>query len=168
MIRDGKVARVNPDVETYGYYIRKQISSIEDCLRGLSKEQINWKPSVDGGNSAFVIATHVLGNARAWVLGIVCGEDIRRNRPAEFASSGSFSDFEKAAQEMRGRIQAALRQLDASRLDERFRPPQELWGEGEPQQLARRSALADVLEHASIHLGQIQLTRDLARRAVSS
>ena len=45
-------------------------------------------------------------------------------------------------------------------LDRRFTPSQELWGEGQPQEVTARRALADVLEHASIHLGHVQMTRD--------
>ncbi len=151
---------MNQDIETYSYYITKQIMSIRDCLHGLSDEQLNRRPPVQGANSLFVIATHVLGNARAWVLGIACGQQIKRDRPAEFASRGTFEDFDRAATLLCSEIAASLRGLDASRLDERFKPSQELWGEGEVQEVSRRSALADVLEHASIHLGQIQLTRD--------
>jgi len=34
----------------------------------------------------------------------------------------------------------------------------------ETEEISVRMALADVLEHASIHLGQIQLTKDMALR----
>ena len=152
---------MSPDVETYSYYIRKQIASIQDCLRSLSDEQINRAPPVEGANSAYVIATHVLGNARAWVLGIACGQPLKRDRPAEFTSRGSFADFDRAASALRAEIETALRSLDASDIDRRFKPPQELWGAGDVQEVSVRSALADVLEHASMHLGHIQLTRDL-------
>jgi len=152
---------LNPDIETYSHYICEQIAGIQACLRGLSDEQINEAPAVEDANSAFVIATHVLGNARAWVLGIACGQPLRRDRPAEFASRGSFEAFDSAATALCAEIEAALLDLDPSALDRRFRPSQELWGAGEVQEVTVRSALAHVLQHASMHLGQIQLTRDL-------
>jgi hypothetical protein len=65
----GKDLQLNPDVEVYSYYIRKQIAGMQDCLRGLSDEQMNRVPPLDGATIAFVIGAHVLGNARAWVLG---------------------------------------------------------------------------------------------------
>jgi hypothetical protein len=152
---------MNPDVETYSLYIRKQIASIRDCMAGLSEEQINRAPAVGGANSVFVIGTHVLGNARAWVLALVCGQTVRRDRPAEFASRGSYAEFVAAADALSGEIEAALAAYDGSDLDVRFKPSQELWGAGEVQEVTKRIALADVLEHASMHLGQVQLTRDL-------
>jgi hypothetical protein len=152
---------LNPDVEVYSYYIRKQIASIQDCLRGLTDEQMNRVPDLEGANSAFVIGTHALGNARAWVLGIACGQSIVRDRPAELASSGSFADFDRAASAVCAEIERALRNLDSTDLDRRFKPSQELWGAGELQEVSKRIALADVLEHASMHLGHVQMTRDM-------
>jgi uncharacterized damage-inducible protein DinB len=152
---------MNPEIETYRKYIRKQIADVHAALQGLSDEQLNLRPDVPGANSGYVIATHVLGNARAWVLGIACGQTLSRDRPAEFASSGTYEALGKAARALSGEIGEALAGLDPSALDDRFVPPQELWGEGEPNEISRREALAHVLEHASMHLGQVHLTRDL-------
>ena len=155
---------MNPEIETYSKYIRKQIADVHAALKGLSEEQLNQRPDVPGANSGYVIATHVLGNARAWVLGIVCGQPLRRDRPGEFASAGTYEELAKAACALSGEIDAALAALDASTLDDRFVPLQELWGEGEAQEITRREGLAHVLEHAAMHLGQIQVTRGLVSR----
>jgi uncharacterized damage-inducible protein DinB len=154
---------MNAEIETYSAYIRKQIADVHAALKGLSEEQLNRRPDVPGANSGYVIATHVLGNARAWVLGIVCEQPLRRDRPGEFVSSGTYEELGKAACALSGEIDAALAALDPSTLDDHFVPSQELWGEGEAQEISRRDALAHVLEHASMHLGQIQLTTDLVR-----
>lgn len=155
---------MNPDVEAYSYYIRKQIASIHDSLKGLSDAQITWKPDLPEANSVYQVATHVFGNARAWVRGIVCGHDIVRDRPAEFAARGTCDELEMAARKISADIDKALQKYDASDLDKRFKPAQVLWGAGDVQEITRRLALADVLEHAAMHLGQVQLTRDLALR----
>jgi uncharacterized damage-inducible protein DinB len=152
------------EIETYRKYIRKQIADVHASLKGLSDGQLNQSPGVPGANSGYVIATHVLGNARAWVLGIACGQPLSRDRPAEFASSGTHDALGEAARALSGEIDEALSGLDPSTLDNRFVPPQELWGEGEAEEISRREALAHVLEHASMHLGQIQITRDLVRQ----
>jgi uncharacterized damage-inducible protein DinB len=137
---------------------------VHALLKGLSEEQLNRRPDVHGANSGFVIATHVLGNARAWVLGIVCGQPLRRDRPGEFASSGTYEELGKAACALSGEIDGALVALEPGLLDDRFVPSQELWGEGEAKEISRREGLAHVLEHAAMHLGQIQVTVDLVRR----
>lgn len=152
------------EIETYRKYIRKQIADVHASLKGLSDGQLNQSPDIPGANSGYVIATHVLGNARAWVLGIACGRRLSRDRPAEFVSSGSYEALGKSARALSGEIDEALSGLDPFMLNDRFVPPQELWGEGEPEEISRREALAHVLEHTSMHLGQIQITRDLVRQ----
>jgi uncharacterized damage-inducible protein DinB len=152
---------MNPEIETYSKYIRKQIADVRTALGGLRDEQLNQRPDVPGANSGYVIATHVLGNVRAWVLAIACGRPLSRDRSAEFASSGTHEALGKAAGALSSEISDALAGLDPSTLDDRFVPVPELWGEGEPYEISRREALAHVLEHASMHLGHIHVTRDL-------
>ena len=154
---------MNPEIETYSTYIRKQIADVHAALKGLSEEQLNKQPDIPDANSGYVVATHVLGNVRAWVLRIVCGRPLRRDRPGEFASSGTYDELGKAACALSGEIESALTALDPATLGDRSVPSQELWGEGEPHVTSRREALAHVLEHASMHLGQIQLTVDFVR-----
>ena len=155
---------MHAEIETYGKYVRKQLEDIHAALKGLSDEQLNQRPDVPDANSGYVIATHVLGNARAWILGIACGQPLSRDRPAEFASSGTYEEIGKAAQGLSSEIDEALEEFDPSTLNDRFVPAQELWGEGEPHEIARREAFAHVIEHAAMHLGQIHLTRDLVSR----
>ena len=144
---------MNAEIETYSKYIRKQIADVLAALKALSEDQLNQRPDVPGANSGYVIAMHVLGNARAWVLGIACGHALRRDRPGEFASSGTYEELGKVACALSGEIDAALAVLDPSTLDDRFVPSQELWGAGEAQEITRREALAHVLEHAAMHGG---------------
>lgn len=159
---------MSDELRTYSEYIRKQIASIQAVLAELTPEQLNWKPPLPGSNSLYAIATHVLGNARAWVLGIACGQPLRRDRPAEFASAGTFADIEAASRELSAEIESALAAMDAAELERRAVPSQELWGEGEPHDITVREALAHVFEHAAIHLGHIQMTRDIVTRHVAA
>lgn len=153
------------DAEIDGY--RRQIQSLLGrvcaCLQGLSEAQLNWRPPMPGANSAYVIAAHTLGNVQTWVLGIACGWSIERDRPAEFRASGpDAADLTAQARRLSDDIDAALAALAPSALDQRLLPPQSLFGEGELIEISVREALLHVVEHASLHLGQLQITRDLA------
>ena len=154
---------MDPEIDTYSHYIREKIAQIHAALRYLSEDELNRAPDLPGANSAYVIATHTFGNMRAWVQGVICGQDLRRDRPAEFASRGTYEALGKAACALSGEIEAALQELDPAMLGDRFVPAQELWGEGDPVELERRGCLAHVLEHAGIHLGHIQMTVELLR-----
>ena len=154
---------MNAEIETYGREIRSLLARVCACLDGLSENQLNWRPPIDGANSAYVIAAHTVGNARAWVLGIACGQPVERDRPAEFRASGrDAGELVASARRLSDEIDAALPALSPSDLDRRLVPPKSLWGEGKPQEISVRQALIAVVEHASIHLGGLQITRDLA------
>jgi uncharacterized damage-inducible protein DinB len=154
---------MNSEIESLSRQVRSILERVSACVDGLSEAQLNWRPPIDGGNSLYVIATHTVGNARAFVLGIACGESLERDRPAEFRASGRDArDLTANARRLSDEIDAALARLSASDLDRRLLPPQSLWGEGEAQEISVREAILHVVEHASIHLGQLQLTRDLA------
>lgn len=127
----------------------------------LDQANLNRAPDLPGANSAFVIITHVLGNVRSWVLGIVCEQPLDRDRPAEFRSHGTFNELRDQHQALVSACQEALAQLDASSLADRIVPHQVLFGEGETHEMTRREALLHPLEHAAIHVGQMQLTVDM-------
>ncbi len=155
---------MNAEIETYSRWIRSLLKRVLACLEGLSEEQLNWRPTIEGANSAYVIAAHTVGNARAGVLGIACGQEMGRDRPAEFRAAGSYAELAAATRDLLGEIEAGLAALPPSSLERRFVPSQELWGEGEPDEISVRQALIEVVEHASIHLGQLHVTCGLALR----
>jgi hypothetical protein len=140
------------------------LAAIGASLDGMSEAQLNWRPPLPGANSAFVIAAHTIGNARAWVLGIACGEDVSRDRPAEFRAAGAPDELAAALGQLQSDVARALRDLTSERLVERLLPAASLWGAGEPRAVSRREAVLRTIEHASTHLGHLQLTRDLALR----
>lgn len=155
---------MTPEIETYNRYIQEKIRQLPAAVAGLSEEDLNRAPDLPGANTPYVIVTHTLGNIRAWVLGIVCGQDRRRDRPAEFVSRGTHEELQAAASALSSEVVDALEALEPATLDDRFVPAQELWGEGQPREIARRDGFAHVLEHAGIHLGHIQMTLELLRR----
>jgi hypothetical protein len=153
---------MNPEIEVYSRKIRSLLERVLAALEGLSEAQLNWRPPIEGANSAHVIAAHTVGNARAFVLGIACGQEMGRDRPAEFGAAGGYAQLADETQELLREIEVALAGLDPSALERRVVPSQELWGEGEPREISVREALLAVVEHASIHLGELHVTRDLA------
>ncbi|MBI1884857.1 MAG: DinB family protein [Chloroflexi bacterium] len=159
---------MDAEIEGYSGKIRSLLDRIRASVDGLTEAQLNRRPPLDGANSPYVIAAHTLGNARAWVLGIACGQAVERDRPAEFVASGRAADLLAAARQLSGEIEAALAVLSLSDLERRLVPAKSLWGEGEPHEISVRQALLEVVEHASIHLGQLHITCDLARREIAA
>ena len=156
-----------PEVAEYIASIDQRFALICGVLDALTPEQLNARPPVADANSAWVLAQHALGNARAWVLGIAAGQQIERDRPGECASSGSdAAAFRAATRRFSGEMAAALAGITDADLDRRLVPSKLHWGEHEPREISVRGALVQVIEHASLHLGHLEVTRDVlqARR----
>ena len=157
---------MNAELTLYAGEIKTLIDKLTASLDGLDAEQLNWKPPVADANSIFVIVTHTLGNIRAWVLGICCGQPIDRDRPAEFASSGpNAAPLVERARELAREVEDALAGLDPSTLDDLREARQRLWGAGTAEPVTGRAAILHAIEHASEHLGHIGITKDLLARA---
>ena len=144
--------------------VRAKVGDLLEIAGGLDAAQLNRAPQLPGANSPFVIVTHVLGNIRAWVPGIVCGQPLDRDRPSEFRSQGNLAELRTAADALIAECEAALEALDPALLDDRIVPRQVLFGEGPTNEMSRREALLHPLEHAALHVGQLQMTTELLRQ----
>jgi hypothetical protein len=155
---------MDDEVAAFQRSIDRRLQEMCSILDALTPAQLNYRPQIENANSAWVLATHTLGNARAWVLGIACRQDVGRDRAAEFASSGNdAAAFRREVEAFSGEMAAALATLSPVYLGRRSLPPAELWGEGTPREISARDALLQVVEHASLHLGHLHVARDLAR-----
>lgn len=154
---------VSSELDTYSRELTLLLGRLCRLVDGLSASELNWRPPAPEANSLYVIATHVLGNAEAWVLGIICGQDVHRDRDAEFRASGTDpAPLIERAKRLSEEMSRALQALPASALDESRRPAPPLLGIGPAEELTVRQALMRVLVHALMHVGQMQITRDLA------
>ena len=128
---------------------------IERTIEGLSTEALDWVPGPDM-NSLAVLAVHVAGAERYWI-GDVAGRDPSdRHRSAEFRARGLDAAALKAylAESLahsRGVLEGlALPDLEASRVSPR-----------DGREFTVAWCLAHALEHAALHLGHTQITRQL-------
>jgi hypothetical protein len=154
---------MNNELETYSRELTLLLGRLGRLVDGLSASELNWRPPAPETNSLHVIATHVLGNAEAWVLGVICRQDVHRDRDAEFRSGGTDPvALIERAQRLSEETSRALQALPASALDDSRRPAPPLLGIGPADELTVREALMRVLVHALMHIGQMQITRDLA------
>lgn len=119
----------------------------------------------EGATAVGAIAAHAHGATVAWALGIGAGRDVSRDRVAEFASTGvAAAGLAAGLRTLRAEIEAALATLDPARLSEVVTPSQALFGEGTPHAMPRRRGFASAIRHCAIHLGHLEMTRDLLRQ----
>lgn len=154
------------EVEELTEAIAMRLGAVIDTVASIDASNLNAAPTIEGTNSPYVLAAHTLGNARAWILGIALGQDLSRDRAAEFASSGpDASQLRALLDEIVAGMRSGFAGKTSADLDRRFTPKQELWGPNPVREISVRQALLQVLHHASLHLGHLELTRDIVGEA---
>ena len=146
------------------------ISEIQECLRvleeikdeirgiiiNLDQESLNWTPlSSEETNSIFSLVVHLCGSERQMIHHTIGQIKIERDREAEFRAKGeSVNELERLLKETSETSREILGSLTAGQLEE-LRDTG-LWGE-----ITVRRAILRQIHHQALHLGQIQITRQL-------
>lgn len=123
-------------------------------FRDISDTDLNSPLELPESNTALILATHLIGSAEYWVLQVAGGRDVRRERSAEFRATGTGAELIARYEHWLTAMHETLQTLPAERLDQ----PAEV-SNGEPMTV--RDALLHAVEHAALHQGHLELTRQL-------
>jgi hypothetical protein len=142
------------EIESYWHYVRRSVDRIILCLDGLDETDINWRP-LDNANSLYVLATHIIGNVEANILGVLCLQNINRQRENEFKAYGnSIEPIQQKWHDVQEKISSHLIKMSSKDLDKEYTHPRRGRTTG-------RDLLIVVARHAAEHVGHAELTRDL-------
>lgn len=141
--------------------IERMLRTALDELRDLPAETLNRALPLPETNSLFALATHVAGSTEFLALKCGLGQEVARDRDAEFRAQGSLADLEQRYARLIGALHAALDGVDAAVLDKPADVPaaNRSWAGDRP--ISVRDCLLHVIDHDGIHSGHIQLTRQL-------
>ncbi len=129
--------------------------NIKDQIGGLAQDELDWSPG-QGMNSIVVLAVHIAGSERFWIGDTIMREPSGRDREAEFATSGvSEQALVDLLDASLAYIEGAFGKLDVDVLAEMRISPRD----GREISVAR--TIAHVIEHTALHLGHIQITRQI-------
>lgn len=135
-------------------YISGSIEQLLKCLDGLSSSDLNWCP-IESANSLYVLATHVLGNVEENIIETLYGQKVNRNREDEFKARGDSTEpILSKWSDLQIRVKECIENLSSENLTNIRKHPRR----GE---LAGWEILIIVARHATEHMGQAKLTRDL-------
>lgn len=145
---------MQPFFEDFVTLLEKCHLNIIEAIEGLPAEALDWSPGADM-NSISVLITHLTGAERYWMGDVASQDPSNRDREAEFKVHDVDANLLK--KRMAGNLEYArtalknftLADLQATRNTR----------DGESFTVAW--ALLHTLEHTTLHLGQIQLTRQL-------
>ena len=129
------------------------------ALSELSDEQINWSSGAVHANSMYAVATHLVAMGECWVLGLVGGGSVIRDREAEFRAAGAGTDLMVRLQDWGWACGVLLQSLESSALSEDALVPAEYFEAGgfAAGRFSKRECLMHVLEHSALHLGHLQM-----------
>lgn len=140
-------------------YIGRTIGRLIAMVEDLPDAILDWRPPAPETNSIFALAVHTMANTHENLAGTLCGKPIPRDHRAEFSATTASREAMLARwQQQRHEIAQALSVLPSAALDTPIDHP-------------RRGAvlgldiLLIVARHTAEHLGQAELTRDLALAA---
>jgi uncharacterized damage-inducible protein DinB len=135
--------------------LQEHHDEIRTAIKGLSPSALDWTPGAEI-NSLSVQVTHLTGAERYWIGDVIAREPTERDREAEFRVQGfsgqvllqRLSDNEAYFQKVLEPL--ALQVLEQSRISPR-----------NGKSVTVGWALCHVLKHTSLHLGHMQITRQL-------
>ena len=144
-----------PTLEGYWECLQGLHAGIERTIESLPPEALDWVPGPDM-NSLGVLAVHVAGAERYWIGDVVGSDPSGRDRAAEFLVRGLAAAVLKARlAETLTHSQTVLERLTLPDLEATRVSPRD------GHVFTASWCLAHALEHTALHLGHMQLTRQL-------
>lgn len=150
-------------------FFTNYLDLLQDChngilqaLEGLPQTALDWVPGLDM-NSISVLLAHITGSERYWIGDIAAQEPSNRDRDAEFRVHGVEADvFRKRLTDNLEYVRNVLDKMSLGDLESSRLSP------SNAREYTVGWALIHALEHASVHLGQIQITRQLWEQSKSN
>jgi uncharacterized damage-inducible protein DinB len=137
--------------------LKQSESRIHECLDRLSWTQVWWRASEEN-NSIANLVLHLCGNVRQWIIASIGGRPDTRDRDAEFSARGDIDILElrTALRETVDEAVQVIRNVSAERLLESVRI--------QSYDKTVLEAIYHVVEHFSLHTGQIIYATKLLRK----
>ncbi len=128
---------------------------IRNAIKGLSPEALDWMPGPEI-NSLSVLVTHLSGAERYWIGDVIAGDPKVRDRGAEFKVKGlSEQNLTRQLSDNEAYFQKALEPLPLQELEASRTSPRN------GQSVTVGWVLCYVMKHTALHLGHMQITRQL-------
>lgn len=140
---------------TYLEKMRGLHAEFARVLDGLTAAQLDWKIA-PGANSLAVLATHVAGAERYWLVDLLGGQASLRDRDAEFRTvDADAATLQAHLAVTMDAIEQTVARLTPDDLERVLYSPQHR------RENTVAWALIHVFEHTATHLGHAQAVRDL-------
>lgn len=150
---------MHPFFQDYLQRLTNLHQDILHAIEGMPPEALDWTPiqeTTGDMNSINVLVTHLCGAERYWIGEVACGDNSGRVRTEEFQVSGMDAGILTA--KIIGATQYAQSALETLSIDNLARDGT---SHHDRRVFTVGWALLHALEHTAVHLGHIQITRQL-------
>jgi uncharacterized damage-inducible protein DinB len=130
-------------------------------FKDITDVDLNRPLELPESNTAFVLATHLIGSAEYWVLQLAGGQDVHRDRPSEFRATGTGAELAARYERWLAAMQELLPTLPDEHLDQPVNVPPSYRSTLDEKPMTIRDALLHAVEHCALHQGHLELTRQL-------
>jgi uncharacterized damage-inducible protein DinB len=126
------------------------------AIDALPQEAMDWVP-LEGIPSIGILVAHLTGAERYWIGDIASGDPSGRVREAEFTVAGiSKGELKQRLLDTYSYAEKKIMSFQKDDLNiEQFSPPRD------GEKITRSWAILHALEHTGIHLGHVQIIRQL-------
>ena len=147
------------EAEIQGYLTELNIlrEQIRGAVRELSDEGANWHPLPEATNSIYAILAHLMDVDHFWVFQVIGEKDLKHDRDAVFRAFGNLKELLIRWEKSWVEIETTLGKLTPAQLLESSPSPMPARNET----LTIQWIILHLISHYAIHLGHIQLTRQL-------
>ena len=147
-----------PEINAYLTDLGELREQVKSLLGGLDPEALDWRPIEGEGelatNSMTAMVVHLVGSETYWMKEVIGGKKIVRDRDAEFVTQGLSVAELQAKIGATGKVTAEI----LSGLTEKQLEESRKWRD---RSVSVRWCILHVIEHYALHLGHMQLTRQL-------
>jgi len=144
-----------PYFKTYAELIEDLIERLDGIFSDLPVEALDWTPD-PALNSITVLIVHTTGALQYWIGEMLGGEPSGRDRSAEFEAHGlSKAQLHEMLQETLAQTKGVLENLTMEILEEKQ------YSTIHKDYFTGTFALAHALEHTALHVGHMEITREL-------
>ena len=141
--------------EDYQQRLDRLYADIERAIVGLSREALDWTPGPEM-NSICALVVHLTGAGRYWIGDVAARESSGRDRAAEFRAEGlDEAALKRRLAETLTHCKSVVEKLALQDLETVHVSPRD------GQQFTVASSLLHALEHTAIHVGHIQIIRQM-------
>jgi uncharacterized damage-inducible protein DinB len=146
---------MQPFFANYLNHLRELHDEIRKAVKELPTHALNWTSGPEM-NSLNVLVIHSAGAERYWIGDVISGEPSGRDRESEFKVQGlSGDELIQRLNEVEDYLEKALEKLALQELDEKRISPRN------GREVTVGWALFHVLKHTALHVGHLQITRQL-------